>query len=52
LPLDGAVVTDGPRVSCGVDATPLEVFVDPRRFDYLVVIGGRSASAFISLTAS
>lgn len=29
------------RANCGVEITPWETFPDPRRFDYLVVIGGR-----------
>ena len=29
------------RANCGVEITPWEVFPDPRRFDYVVVIGGR-----------
>lgn len=29
------------RANCGVEITPWEVFPDPTRFDYLVVIGGR-----------
>ena len=29
------------RANCGVEITPWEMFPDPARFDYLVVIGGR-----------
>ncbi len=29
------------RANCGVEITPWETFPDPRRFDYVVVIGGR-----------
>lgn len=29
------------RANCGVEIAPWETFPDPRRFDYIVVIGGR-----------
>ena len=31
---------DPVRASCGVEVTPQELFPDPGRFDYLVVVGG------------